>query len=40
MAQSVQKDIYAYVFNGGEDYELIFTMAPDDFEACGGSIPM
>lgn len=38
-AQSVQKDIYAYVFNGGEDYELIFTMAPDDFEALRREYP-
>ena len=27
------KDIWKFVFNGGEDYELVFTMAPDDFQA-------
>ena len=32
-SQAAQKDIYTYVFNGGEDYELIFTMTPEDFEA-------
>lgn len=32
-AGQMQKDLYAYVFNGGEDYELIFTMAPEDFYA-------
>lgn len=32
-AAAAHKDLYTYVFNGGEDYELIFTMAPDDFYA-------
>ena len=26
------KDIWKFVFNGGEDYELVFTMAPNDFQ--------
>lgn len=28
----IGKNIWSYVFNGGEDYELIFTMAPADFK--------
>lgn len=30
-SEKMQKDIWKFVFNGGEDYELVFTMAPDDF---------
>ena len=32
-AASSGKDIWKFVFNGGEDYELVFTMAPADFQA-------
>ena len=31
MVRSVGKDPYAYALTGGEDYELVLTMAPDDF---------
>lgn len=31
-AEKTGKSICSYVFNGGEDYELIFTMAPADFQ--------
>ena len=33
------KDIWKFVFNGGEDYELVFTMAPDDFQALQAVYP-
>ena len=33
------KDIWKFVFNGGEDYELVFTMAPDDFRALQEEYP-
>lgn len=32
-SDKAEKNIWSYVFNGGEDYELIFTMAPAEFEA-------
>ena len=33
------KDICKFVFNGGEEYELVFTMAPDDFQALQAVYP-
>lgn len=33
------KNIWTYVFNGGEDYELIFTMALDDFKKLQQQYP-
>ena len=32
-------DAYTYVFNGGEDYELIFTMEPADFRSLQAEYP-
>lgn len=32
-ARTAEKDIWKFVFNGGEDYELVFTLAPADFAA-------
>ena len=33
------KHLLNFVFNGGEDYELVFTMAPDDFKALQQAYP-
>lgn len=33
------RDIWKFVFNGGEDYELVFTMAPEDFQALQAVYP-
>ena len=38
-AAKTGKNIWSYVFNGGEDYELIFTMAPADFEMLQQQCP-
>lgn len=38
-AASSGKDIWKFVFNGGEDYELVFTMAPADFQALQADYP-
>ena len=38
-SQETGKDIWKFVFNGGEDYELVFTMAPDDFKALQAAYP-
>lgn len=38
-ADANHKDVWKYVFNGGEDYELVFTMAPDDFTALKDDFP-
>lgn len=32
-AKLADKDPYAYALTGGEDYELVFTLRPDDFTA-------
>ena len=38
-AASSGKNIWKFVFNGGEDYELVFTMAPADFQALQADYP-
>lgn len=38
-AEQCHKNVWDYVFNGGEDYELIFTMSPDDFMALQQDYP-
>ena len=38
-AAKTGKNIWTYVFNGGEDYELIFTMAPTDFKKLQQQYP-
>ncbi len=38
-AEAAKKDIDTFVFCGGEDYELIFTMAPADFAALQAECP-
>ena len=38
-AAAQHTDCWHYVFNGGEDYELIFTMAPRDFDALQQEYP-
>ena len=38
-ADKSAKDVYSFAFNGGEDYELIFTMAPADFAGLRAVCP-
>ena len=38
-SQEQTKNSWKYVFSGGEDYELVFTMAADDFAALQKEYP-
>lgn len=38
-ASEVHKSPWSYAFNGGEDYELVFTMDPTDFKSLQREYP-
>lgn len=38
-AKKSGQHVWHFVFNGGEDYELVFTMGPDDFAALQKEFP-
>lgn len=38
-AKEAGKSPWSYAFNGGEDYELVFTMSPHDFEELQKEFP-
>ena len=38
-ASEVHKSPWSYAFNGGEDYELVFTMDPSDFKSLQREYP-